>query len=91
MPRLTTVFATPPDEDTLDGLTLWLDQIIFEGFESVAYRFEYADEQIDTVIPASMSEARLLRMCGAIDEALNRIVRHLAPATTITAASGEHA
>jgi hypothetical protein len=89
MPRLTTTFAAPLDEETLNGLTLWLDQTMFEGYEGVDYRFECTAAQINTRIPGSMSQSRQERLCAAIDDALNRIVRHLGPATSVTDSSGD--
>jgi hypothetical protein len=36
-----------------------------------------------------MSQSRQERLCAAIDDALNRIVRHLGPATSVTDSSGD--
>jgi hypothetical protein len=84
-PALITTFeAEVPDEEQLNNLTLWLDQTEFAGFEDVDYRFEYSpDGTIGCRVPEGVPADQLARLCVAVDQALARIARDLAPRTRI--------
>lgn len=79
---VTRFLAGEPGEDRLDGLSMWLPQEDFAGFERVDYRFEYADDTIRCIVTDSLDAQQLAVLSSMIDAALRRIVALLEPRTT---------